>query len=411
MLVKIKLALKEIPPIRKLWQAMQSLRQTLMTQKGNRVLSKWEKTKPDACPLSVGFIVQLPEIWDKQRAVFEQMLTDSRFDAYLIMVPAFDFANWKLPHTYGPELEYFKSLYPADRILYAANADGTWLDLQSRNFDYVFYQRPYEHYLPAQYSTENVVKYSRTAYIPYFYMDLRSADGYYDTPFFAYLYLFFCSSETQRRLAENRSRRRNVYLGYPALERIGEKARQDKTFTFLWTPRWVDDVRSGGSGFMKYKGKIVSWKAGRDDFRLIMRPHPLTFPNAIREGKMTETEVRDYKNKLAENHITLDRNALVEDTFVEMDALITDASSIIIAAFLTGKPIIFCANPNINLSEEYRMIVDASYQAGTWEKIVETAEMLLRGEDPLAAKRAEVLRKIKVEKGSAGRILERLLKG
>ncbi len=46
--------------------------------------------------IKVGFIVQMPEIWDKEAPLFEAMVDDGRFDACLIIVPHYDFANSRL---------------------------------------------------------------------------------------------------------------------------------------------------------------------------------------------------------------------------------------------------------------------------------------------------------------------------
>ena len=58
--------------------------------------------------IKVSFIVQMPEIWDKEAPVFEALLRDDRFDACLIVVPHYDYSKDKLC-SYGDELEYFRN--------------------------------------------------------------------------------------------------------------------------------------------------------------------------------------------------------------------------------------------------------------------------------------------------------------
>lgn len=399
---RLKASLKKIQPLNAAWSF-------LRTAKCNYYLSRWEKNKPDNRHISVAFLAQLPEIWDKQDTVFEKMLADSRFDPFLVAVPSYDIVKGEIG-AYGYELEYFEKKYPAERVLKAKQEDGSWLDLKACGFDYVFYQRPYESYLPRQYDTAHVIQYSRTAYIPYYYQYLNFP-LYEATGFFNNLYLFFASSEADKRQSRIMTKRHVVSVGYPVLERVKPAETAQKKFTFLWTPRWIDDEQTGGSNFMKYKDLIVKWKAERDDIRLIIRPHPMTFANAIKEGKMSPSEVRDYKNSLIERHITLDSNIFAEDTFAEMDALITDTSSIIISAFVTGKPIIYCSNPQLDFTEDYQKIIGASYQVSDWENLLRTAEMLAHGDDPMKERRLDVISCLNVPENSVDSILETLARG
>ena len=46
--------------------------------------------------IKVGFIVQMPELWDKQESVFKLMLANKNFDPWLIIVPAYDCENSKI---------------------------------------------------------------------------------------------------------------------------------------------------------------------------------------------------------------------------------------------------------------------------------------------------------------------------
>ena len=59
-----------------------------------------------AGPIKVGFIVQMPEVWDEEKPVFDLMLEDEHFDPTLIIVPAYDFARSILSN-YGREKQFF----------------------------------------------------------------------------------------------------------------------------------------------------------------------------------------------------------------------------------------------------------------------------------------------------------------
>lgn len=84
--------------------------------------------------IKVGFIVQMPEIWDKQLPVYEAMLADEMFDPYLIVLPSFDLALNTFKE-YGEELEFFRSLYPDEKII-LAYSDEKWINLKELKLNY-----------------------------------------------------------------------------------------------------------------------------------------------------------------------------------------------------------------------------------------------------------------------------------
>ena len=74
-----------------------------------KILNKKKKKVRSA--IKVGFIVQMPEVWDKIAPVYEKMVKDKRFAAWLIIVPKYDFVQ-KTEGDYGEECEYFLKKYP-----------------------------------------------------------------------------------------------------------------------------------------------------------------------------------------------------------------------------------------------------------------------------------------------------------
>lgn len=349
----------------------------------------------------------MPEIWDKQKAVYEAMEVSDFFEPYLIILPSYNLVEQRL-EPYGYEKEYFLGLYGEKNIIYAITEAGAVIDLEKENFDYIFYQRPYINYLPEELYTRNVIKYAKTAYIPYFYQELESLEGCYTSPFYNYLSIFFASSELQMNEAKADCPGESVFLGYPLFDDIVLSRDQNQYRSFLWTPRWVSDKRTGGSNFMNYKDRLVEWKVKHPKSELVMRPHPLTFANMIKQGKMTEEEVEIYKRKLKENHIPLDDNIMISDTFENADVLVTDESSIIIMYFMTGKPIIYCADTNLRFVDEYKKIMDVSYIAGTWNEVEDIMDRLAAGDDYLRERRQAAVLSMKGTDKAAGRILNYL---
>lgn len=372
-------------------------------------LKKTMNIKSSIDKIRVAFLVQMPEIWDKQLPIFEAMLNDDRFDPFLVVLPSFDLVTKKFDD-YGEELKYFKDLYSLDNIIVAYEKEQ-WVDLKPLKFSYVFYPRCWENYIPNCYKARKVIKFSKTCYIPYCFHGLNVNKEYYSTSFFKFLYLFFCCSDEQFKEYPKRKYQKSVFLGFPSIEKIHCET-QTCNNNILWTPRWTDDDEYGGSTFFQYMNSIPQIKETFPQVNLILRPHPLTFQNAIRLGKLTEAEIETYQSKLASLGICFDRNKLIEDSFSETDILITDFSSVLMPYFLTGKPIIYCAKiDHVEFTDSFRKIIECSYIARSWQDVMRIVSALLNGDDPLKKKRIETVRTMSENnKESTQRILRYLIK-
>lgn len=342
-------------------------------------------------PVKVGFIVQMPEVWDKESPIFEEMLFDSRFDPYLLVLPSYNFTKSDF-NVYGNELEYFKKKYNNEKII--CLFDNGWIDLKKFNFSYVFYQRCWERYVPKQYHTKYVARYAKTCYIPYA-TGMNDGIQYYRTSFFTYLYICFCSTKEQVFFHPNNKFQKILYLGSPVLETFMGYFESNKITNnnkcILWTPRWTNDSFFGGSSFLRDMNNILTLKTRYLNIDLVLRPHPLVFPNAIKEGYLSEDDVINYRNKVNELGVNFDDNEFVEKTFLKTDILITDYSSIILEFFLTGKPIVFCSKTNIDFEPIFKRISDCFYIADNWHEIECIVDDLINGIDPLIDKRKALI--------------------
>ena len=384
------------------------------SKKADKLLKKVkDNIKADECPqiIKVGFVVQMPEIWDKEAPLFELMLNDSRFDPFLIVVPSYDFANARISE-YGDEFNYFSNKYPANRIIKAFN--GNWYDIESEHYKYVFFQRCWEHYLPKQYHTKSVIRYTKTCYIPYFTVGICDGEWYYKTSFFNYLYLCFCLSESQVNFHPQSDYRKIVALGAPVidsfLKELSRRKDSDNHQTILWTPRWTESKEYGGSTFIKYLYDVLSLKEQNSNVDLVLRPHPLAFQNAIREGNLSEEEVERYKEKALKMGVVFDENKQISDTLLKTDILITDFSSIVYEYFLTGNPIIYCSDLGVDLEPDYRKIANTFYIANSWSEVEALVENLLSGDDPNRSERFKIIQEItKNNTNATQRILDYIL--
>ena len=391
---------------RRLRSLLHGVKYSYMQSVANTKLKKVAELKAQSDDIKVGFIVQLPEVWDKEAPVFEAMVKDNRFDPYLIVVPGYDFAKSEI-RDYGDELSFFSEHYDHKYIIKAYN-NGRWLDLKSLHFDYIFFQRCWENYLPYQYHTCEVVKYAKTCYIPYGIGGMKYNRRFYEKSFFTSLYIHFCSTKEQVDMQKNSRFKHNVCLGIPVLDKkINTNVVSDNKKQVLWTPRWTEETFYGGSSFFAYMNKILELKTLHPDMKLVLRPHPLAFDNAVRLGRMTAKEVARYKEKVQESGAVFDENEIVGDTFEQTSILITDFSSIILEYFLSGRPVVYCTNINIDLSETYKYIAKGFYVVKNWEELKLQVGKLMNGTDELKDIRNALLQNLKKQhNGAVNRIIE-----
>ena len=351
-----------------------------------RVFNRWNG-KTVSGKIKVGFLVQMPQVWDKQETVYRRMAADADFEPWLIVVPEYDFVN-KTIGDYGPVLEFFTGCCENGKLIKAWE-NGKWADLKSMGFDYTFYQRPYDHYLPKQYQSDTLVKYTKICYIPYATPEGKTT-GIYPSVFMRNVYFGFMEDENSARLNDlmhpHELHKSFLSLGYPVFEKAIDAPQECIFKSVLWTPRWT----ISGSHFLHYHKHLEEFDwSGK---KLIVRPHPLMWSQFRKYNKITAQEAEDIQALWKEKNIEYDSNANIEDTFRNTDILLSDVSSVIPVFFLSGKPIVFCPS-NMDFGPLFSSLLPGLYVAQTWEELKAHLDMLLSGEDPLRETRREIIEK------------------
>ena len=341
--------------------------------------------------INIGFVAQMPEVWDKQMDLFEYMMHDDRFNPSIIYVKHYDFINKKISDTENTDKQYYIELYGKK---YVTDIDEMPEQMISK-FDYIFYDRPYNQYLPDVLKSYNVMRKTKICLINYCTCDWDEPLGY--RHFARSVYIWFATSAIEKKLHNKEYRRkpynRVYYVGYPILDRYTKIKNTGRTDRILWTPRWSYDKRIGGSHFLEYIHQFIRFKAENPDISLTIRPHPLMFDNLIAEKLLSCEEVLNIKSECKKYGITFDVNRNVEVTLQETDILISDYSSILRLFLATGRPIIYCPCKN-PINEEFSQLVKAMYIADRWDDIQIVLSGLFMGEDCLLERRAECAKKI-----------------
>lgn len=361
--------------------------------------------------IKVGFLAQAPASWDKQSDIYEEMKSRPEFQVYLFVIPNCSIKNFIIDDfTYNNN--YFIKNYPEAIKYFKSN--GQYIDLNSYQLDYVFYQTPYESYLPKSLRSERLMRYIKCCYIPYGYTasdNFNSGNVY--SSFFDRIYFIFMDSLYMQKLLRKRcflnliiGLQKVEYLGYPSLKRYLDMGETLSNLNITWTPRWSNEKKIGGSCFLKYKNDFMNLCKTNNNHKYIFRPHPLMFDELERKNLMSHSDISEYCKSLDDLSVISDITTPINLILEKTDILITDFSTIIGTFFLTGRPIIYCYN-GIDFNEPYRDMAQFMYIAKNWNEVLGYLDQLEKGNDYLREGRLEFIKnRFDFDRDAAKRIVD-----
>ncbi len=365
-----------------------------------------KKVKNANSKIRVGFMCQYIPGWGKVEPVYRLMQQREEFEPIILCVPmgvhnqVLDNPDDLSNDTYEYYVEHG---YEAVNTLIGRNE---WLDLRSLKLDYIFFVRPYNAYMPKQYSTHRISRYTKICVLLYAYTLLEHT--YRDTlnkDFFCNVHLFFAENKfsmhkniAQFKYKHKKGIQNSVCFGMAGIEDIvNAKGLATASWNFstnkfrvMWTPRWTTDAEMGGSNFFKYKDELLEYAGEHPDMDFLFRPHPLMFENFIRTGEMPKEDVDVYKTRVMSiPNVSFDSEKEYKATIWESSVLVSDISSFMAEYFVTGKPIVYCVcQTPVELAEGAKTMMDGCYVVNNSEELFAILDKLAAGDDPLATKRS-----------------------
>lgn len=391
------------------------LRDPVNRLRDKRAIGNFKKEKSivrSSEKIRVGFIVQYIPAWNKFKPIYEELKANDNFKVFLICVPIEIHSN-KLDNpndTSNKTYEYFvNSGYQAINALTGKNK---WFDIKSLNLNYIFYPRPYNSFMPKQYISSKVSKYTKICSIMYgMAMTEEILETSLNKDFFRNVYCYFAESKNaSEKNKANFSRahkmglQKTVSYGMPVLADI---LNQDSIkseiwdfaknkFKIMWTPRWTTDLKLGGSNFFTYKDFLIDYVKSSDDTAAVFRPHPLALSNFVKSGEMTEQEVEEFIGECNEdNRIFLDNTEDYIPTFWGSDILVSDISGVMPEYFVTGKPLVYCAtNMILTPAAHTKKLLEGCYIVNNKEELEQCLTNLKDGVDPLKEVRQKIIEEL-----------------
>lgn len=259
----------------------------------------------------------------------------------------------------------------------------TKYDMEKTAPDMTFISQPYESVTVPMFWPENIAKYSRLVYLPYFSAislnsDLSSAfDSFFKLNTQKYAWKIVAQSEIMRRHYKKFASRHGenvIVTGLPKWDYVKGMTKDSVTcpkewkskisgkMVFLWNTHFNFSSSGSGSRMLSEEGiEFLEIFLNNSDIALIWRPHP-----------MTETVVKVYYPHLLPNfqklkdiveqsdNMVLDKYESYAPCFVWSDALISDFSSIVDQYVLLDKPILFTFKEN----DVYSMLKESYFESG-----------------------------------------------
>lgn len=362
-------------------------------------------------PIKVVFICQYIPAWSKNKALYDTLSKDGRFEAILLCVPNRIHAN----HLDDPEdmsndtYEYFFKHGYIDAVN-ALVGKNQWFDLKTYAPDYVIYNR-YDRPMPVPYTSTSVSAFAKVCLIIYGVSLLKVEEAMIDMRFSSNTFCFFAESRgiqeeflSRNRILCNLKLSRAELCGIPSLENaIQAKGSYSTSWDFshnsfraIYTPRWTIDPVWGGSSFLEYKDFFFEIADSHPKLDILVRPHPLMFDHFVKTGLLQKADVDAYQVACdSRPNIRLDTEKEYLATFWNSNVLICDYSSMIIEYFVTQKPIIYLTyDEKIEYTDQMNAMLSASYIVHTEDELRAVIEDLLDGKDPLAGKRTDICNQV-----------------
>lgn len=301
--------------------------------------------------IRVAFLPLYTEAWDSLAEVYSRMSKDERFEVRVFTI------NRKLTgdtefHGQQEAHDYLLSQKVPNQMLSSVD------ELKGFAPDYTFINYPWQRNYEEQYRAENLVRFTKLAYVPYFLLPMVTepwdegvAGHYYRQRSHQLASLIFTQDRNTKR-AFGLTERGNKYVkftGSPKIDSMLRRARKAKRvkrdrYRIIWAPHhsygplWLNF-----GTFAQMHDQMLAFAKVHQDVDIVFKPHPFLLGTMVDRGLMTREQVDAWSTAWAAlpNTSTNTESDYVS-LFVNSDMLVTDGISFLGEyPLITGKPAVF----------------------------------------------------------------------
>jgi hypothetical protein len=304
--------------------------------------------------IRVAFLPLYTEAWDSFAEVYERMRKDDRFEVRVFTI--------KRKLTGDPE---FHGQQEAHEYLNSIEVQNTMIgsvdELKEFAPDYTFINYPWQRNYEEQYRVDQLVKFTKVAYIPYFLLpmvtepwDVGVAGHYYRQRSHQLASLIFTQDRNTKR-AFGLTERGNKYVkftGSPKIDSMMKRARKAKRvmrsrYRIVWAPHhsygplWLNF-----GTFAQMHNQMLDFAAKHKDVDIVFKPHPFLLGTMTGRELMSQQELDDWvKAWDALPNTSTNTDSDYVNVFVNSDMLICDGISFLGEyPLITGRPAVFIEN-------------------------------------------------------------------
>lgn len=355
-----------------------------------------------SCQVRAVFFAELGEKWDAMQTVYETMRADDRFDPVVVRTPVFRAVQQDGQQK--QEILYNDFLTPMG----IPSLGYDEYDIAADCPELAFTSQPYEGCTLPQFWPENLAKYTRLVYLPYFLPDQvhqNSVANQTQLRVYRAAWKAVCSSKKHCafycRHAANKGANALV-TGLPKTDPVvrlsqnaktcplpkGWDALQGKT-VFLWNS-WYDL----GVSSLRYFGELLEWFSAHKDCALLWRRHPMsdTVTKLYHSDQYPVYQKMLQRAREAEN-ILLDEEPSCLAAFAVSRAMLSDYSSLQPQYLPMDKPVLWIRGGGFAFTGEQFIDPRWMEQANSAEEIFAFLERIRAGEDRNASLRAAILKR------------------
>ncbi|MFS0688510.1 CDP-glycerol glycerophosphotransferase family protein [Sporosarcina sp. 179-K 8C2 HS] len=304
------------------------------------------------------FFAELGQKWDSMKSVYDAFKKRDDCSVKVVQTPIF-----RAVEKEAGEIETDVIYEDYLTHLGIKNIPYDDYDLSQELPDIGFISNPYEGVTLPQFWPENIAKYTKLVYIPY-YTEMSINDASIqvncELPVARHAWRIISQSEKVKDMHVRYSLKKgeNVLVtGLPKWDGMCDSIISSNKFNeewkrklnnkkvFLWNSHF--DINSQTSTFLEYGRSIIDLFSKNEDIALIWRPHPMTdtifklyLPEYADHWEESKSIVEGSGN------MVLDTNNSYDIAFEFSDALISDYSSMIVQYLFTQKPILVLQKGN-----------------------------------------------------------------
>lgn len=353
----------------------------------------------------VAFVTFYYEAWDSLAEVYSRMLDDPRFEVLVVAIPRKLTGDASWDDASGVS-DFFASL-GIDHVIGSEDAS----ELREWAPDYVFINYPWQRNYQKAYRADELVKFTRIAYVPYYSLPIVNEPG--DEDVAGHLYtqrshqlasLIFTQDKFVRDAYAETSRGAEhvFFTGSPKVDALIHSAQravarsEDDRTRVLWAPHHSYSPHWLNFGtFAQMYLEMLDWATAHPEVDVVLRPHPFMFGTLVDREVISDSDLDAWLAGWdALPNTSIDHASGPAELFVNCDVLLTDGISFLAEyPLVTGKPAVFLENQgHWKFSALGELAAQASVRLNSFGEFVAGFEFILEAGLPDRSAEIETLR-------------------